>query len=280
MVGRSVDSLYPEARGRLERSRARRSGTGADVAAISGCLDSPRRGRDSRHLRTGRLGAHRIWRESSSARSGAKAGEITDWRSGRARSLGPERVLAAWNRLRTGGSPRPGGGARVSIRRTSPCQILKRSVEPGSYRPRIAEIGTRRAMAEPAGQGGGSTPRTGRTLRRQPAEGGRWPSGWRATRRSSSSTSRRAASTSAPRPRSTAHRRPRRPGAWRSCMISSELPEVLGMADRVIVMHEGRVDRRARPRRGEPGERDVRGDRTSAGDGSGRGHPWLLARRR
>ena len=44
-------------------------------------------------------------------------------------------------------------------------------------------------------------------------------------------------------------------------MISSELPEVLGMADRVLVMREGRLTTRAQPRRGRRGARDPRGDR-------------------
>ena len=57
---------------------------------------------------------------------------------------------------------------------------------------------------------------------------------------SSSSTSRPAASTSAPRPRST-DCSPSSPAGLAILMISSELPEVLGMADRVLVVCEGRI---------------------------------------
>ena len=32
-----------------------------------------------------------------------------------------------------------------------------------------------------------------------------------------------------------------RKAAWRSVLVSSELPEVLGLSDRIIVLHEGRV---------------------------------------
>ena len=50
-------------------------------------------------------------------------------------------------------------------------------------------------------------------------------------------------------------------------MISSELPEVLGMADRVIVLFEGRVARRVRPQRGRRGLDHARGRRASARGG-------------
>ena len=53
--------------------------------------------------------------------------------------------------------------------------------------------------------------------------------------------SRRAESTSAPRPRCTACSLELAGQGLAIIMISSELPEVLGMADRVLVVHEGRI---------------------------------------
>ena len=44
-------------------------------------------------------------------------------------------------------------------------------------------------------------------------------------------------------------------------LISSDLPEVLAMSDRILVLHEGRITRRDRPGRGQRGAGDVRGDR-------------------
>ena len=49
-------------------------------------------------------------------------------------------------------------------------------------------------------------------------------------------------------------------------MVSSELPEVLGMADRILVMHEGRLVAEIAGRRRDRGVGDVRGDRASGPD--------------
>ena len=48
-------------------------------------------------------------------------------------------------------------------------------------------------------------------------------------------------------------------------MISSELPEVLGMADRVVVLFEGRVTRSSTRRRGRRGRDHARRYRAGRG---------------
>ena len=69
----------------------------------------------------------------------------------------------------------------------------------------------------------------------------------------SRSTSRRAASTSAPSTRFTSSS-PTSPTSERAAivMVSSELPEILGISDRIVVMRDGRVA--GRFERGEASE--------------------------
>ena len=86
-----------------------------------------------------------------------------------------------------------------------------------------------------------STQEVAAAVGRQPAEGRHRQMARCATATSCSSTSRRAASTSAPKRdlQAAATRSPTR--ARRSSMISSELPEILRMSDRIVVMCEGRI---------------------------------------
>ena len=93
-----------------------------------------------------------------------------------------------------------------------------------------------RVNAKAIDRDGGADP-----VRRQPAEGRDRASGCCARPRSSSSTSRRAASTSAPNTRSTRSSTSWSPTAPAILFISSEIEELIGMADRIMVMGRGEV---------------------------------------
>ena len=77
--------------------------------------------------------------------------------------------------------------------------------------------------------------------RRQPAEDRRSPSGSRSRRACCCSTSRPKASTSRRSTRSTASSSSWRRAGTAVLLVSSDLPEVLALADRVLVMREGRL---------------------------------------
>ena len=49
-------------------------------------------------------------------------------------------------------------------------------------------------------------------------------------------------------------------------LISSDLPEVLAMSDRILVLHEGRITAEIAAGAGERGAGDVRGDRPGRAD--------------
>ncbi len=63
----------------------------------------------------------------------------------------------------------------------------------------------------------------------------------RASRRCCSWTNPRAASTSARRPRSTGSSANSPRAGTAVIAVSSELPELIGMSDRILIMHEGRI---------------------------------------
>ena len=102
---------------------------------------------------------------------------------------------------------------------------------------RRARQGDRRVRHPRRPQGHACRPAFGR----QPAEAAAGQDDADSTRRSSSSTSRRAASISAPRNRSTisSRRSPRKGSSI--IVISSEMPELIGICDRIVVMRAGRI---------------------------------------
>ena len=84
---------------------------------------------------------------------------------------------------------------------------------------------------------------TSRPSRSVAATSSAWPSasGWRGTAPCTSSTSPRAAWTSPRATRSTSSWRPSPRGAGRSSSISSDLPEIISMSDRIYVMRLGAI---------------------------------------
>ena len=101
-----------------------------------------------------------------------------------------------------------------------------------SARERIEQFDIRTSSAERAGR---------HALRRQPAEGHRGPGDVPAAASSSSPRSRPAASTSARSSSSTAGSSHERDVGTAVLLVSSELDEVLALADRIAVMYRGRI---------------------------------------
>ena len=137
--------------------------------------------------------------------------------------------------------------------------------------PRARRHGQRRRWTRGCGRSTcaprASTSPVRAALRRQPAEGHRRPLAGARPDSCSSSPSRRAASTSPPRPRSTPSCATSPTRGRGILMISSDLPEVIGVSDRIVVMHEGRIAGELPRRRAGGG-----------GDGPRRSAHWRRAR--
>ena len=128
-----------------------------------------------------------------------------------------------------------------------------RAVGRDPHRPRATASSRgyidRLSIRTPSGRHPGPQP-----VRRQPAEGHLREVAATPSAGSCSSTSRRVASTSGRSARSTALLRDLAARGVAIVMVSSELPEVIGISDRIMVMREGR-DRGARSTRPRPPRR-------------------------
>ena len=239
MVGRAVDHIFPE-----REAADRRAGADASPA----CRIRPNSTTSASSCARARSSASTAWSAPAAARScrrssaspGPAGGTITlDGKpiapSSAADAIEAGIVYVPEERGKQGvviGMPifqnvsLPSLAAHLEIRRAA----AGRRVRAG---PRLHRA------ARPARR-----PRSARmSARCRAATSRRWssPNGWRRRRRSSSSTSRPRASTSAPRPPCTASWPSSSPQGLSVIMVSSELPEILGMSDRVVVMREGRI---------------------------------------
>ncbi len=129
----------------------------------------------------------------------------------------------------------------MSIAAERGARVAERAA-PGRTHPRARPS----AASPPTGRYGsasstGGSPTRYRCCRAATSRRSCWPSGLAAARRCSSWTSRPAASTWAPRPRCTTCSTELAGEGVAILMISSELPEVLRVGDRILVMREGRL---------------------------------------
>ena len=246
MVGRAVDHIFPKREAADRRAGARRSQACRIRPSSTTSASSCARARSSASTAWSAPGAARSCRRCSASRGPAAArSRSTASRSRRARRRTPSMPASSMCRRSAAsrawcigmpifqnvslpslqahlevGRAAAGGGVRAGPR-------LHRAARPARL---LAQPGCRHAVG------------------RQPAEGRHRQMAGDRRPRSSSSTSRPRASTSAPRPPCTA--------SWPSSsreglsviMVSSELPEILGMSDRVRRHARGPHRRRLRQR--------------------------------
>ena len=251
MVGRSIDQVFPkrevtlgpivlEANDLVQRDRIRRS------------LVPASRGRDHRPLwpcRRRPLGG-----DAGLFGLGALTRGTVRIDGKRSTSARPSDAIRAGARLRPGGPPDPGRRASVRHPRQHDARLARRRCTTTASCPDAKELSDDPAPRRAArGQGGELGAGAGRIVGRQPAEGrhrqmARLGSAHSHSRRADQGHRHRLQGGGA-----RIHGRTCRAKGLAILLVSSELPEVMGMADTILVMHEGKIVQALRARRGDGG---------------------------
>ncbi len=200
MVGREVTDLYPERRHAIGALVLEAQGPFARRRLFEYRPQAPRR-RGARAWRPGRQRSDRDRARAVRHRPAGRRRNPDRWQAGQLR-IGARRHGCA-HRLCLGRphGPEPGDGflhprqcGAACPRQGRPGRPLRHGSRDRSGLGLVEAHEAALFRVRAAGQG---------TVRRQPAEGGRWPNGCAPSRASSSSTSRRKASMSAPRRKCT-----------------------------------------------------------------------------